>query len=107
MVCPSKRFVLRLRVPTPDSHFKPLGRDRASGRNRGHRPGKLPRPDLSMAATGLSVPTSSGVPEANQVVASIAAVPDDPSAPLDFDTLLSPHEDEYPEADGFGLGQAF
>ncbi len=52
-----------------------------------------------MAATGLSAPTSSGVPEANQVVASIASVPDDPAAPPDCDTTFSPHQDEYPDAD--------
>ncbi len=52
-----------------------------------------------MADTGLSAPTSSGVPEANQVVASIASVPDDPAAPPDCDTSFSPHQDEYPDAD--------
>ncbi len=48
------------------------GPGQTSGRHRGPRRGKRPRPDISMAATGPSSPTSSGAPrpdsEANQVV---------------------------------------
>jgi hypothetical protein len=54
-----------------------------------------------MSATGPSAPTSSqaGAPEANQVVALIASVPDNLAAPPDFATSFSPHQYEYPDAE--------